>query len=84
MYVVYLRFINVDIWFIIDVFDGEVDVYMVNENDEFIVVFNYIIGYYEVNVRGFFNFYRFVDVNGVVFLRYVLFDMELWILFCWE
>lgn len=42
-YVIYLRFINVDICMMIDMFVGVVDVYVVNENDEFIVIFNVII-----------------------------------------
>ena len=76
MYAVYPRFTNVDIRLTTDVFDGEVDVYMANENDEFTVVFNHTTGHHEVNVRGLSNFYRSVDVNGFVSLRYVSLDME--------
>lgn len=57
MYAVYPRFTNVDIRLTTDVFDGEVDVYMANENDEFTVVFNHTTGHHEVNVRGLSNFY---------------------------
>lgn len=38
---------------IIDVFEGLVDVFVVDENDEFIVIFNEIFGYYKVKIKLF-------------------------------
>lgn len=58
MYAVYPRFTNVDIRLTIDVFVGEIDVYVANENDEFTVVFNHTTGHHQVNVKGLSNIVR--------------------------
>lgn len=60
MYAVYPRFTNVDIRLTIDVFVGEIDVYVANENDEFTVVFNHTTGHHQVNVKGLSNIVRLV------------------------
>ncbi|XP_074634355.1 multiple epidermal growth factor-like domains protein 8 isoform X4 [Acropora palmata] len=58
MYAVYPRFTNVDIRLTIDVFVGEIDVYVANENDEFTVLFNHTTGHHQVNVKGLSNIVR--------------------------
>ena len=60
MYAVFPRFTNVDIRLTIDVFVGEIDVYVANENDEFTVVFNHSTGHHQVNVKGLSNVVRLV------------------------
>ena len=50
-YGIYPRFTNVDIRLTVDVFTGEVDVYVTNENDVFTVEYNQTSGRREVLIR---------------------------------
>lgn len=54
-YAIYPRFTNVDIRMTTDVFEGEVDVYVTNENDEFTVYFNQTTGYHQVKIKSLAN-----------------------------
>lgn len=50
-YGIYPRFTNVDIRLTVDVFTGEVDVYVTSENDVFTVKYNQTSGHHEVLIR---------------------------------
>lgn len=52
-YGIYPRFTNVDIRLTVDVFTGEVDVYVTNENDVFTVEYNQTSGHHEVLIKPF-------------------------------
>ena len=52
-YGIYPRFTNVDIRLTVDVFTGEVDVYVTSENDVFTVKYNQTSGHHEVLIRPF-------------------------------
>ena len=51
-YAIYPRFTNVNIRLTVDVFSGEVDVFVTNENDEFTVEYNQTSGHHEVLIRS--------------------------------
>ena len=51
-YAIYPRFTNVDIRMTIDLFEGAVDVYVANENDQFTVMFNATAGQHQVNLQS--------------------------------
>ncbi|XP_022797777.1 multiple epidermal growth factor-like domains protein 8 [Stylophora pistillata] len=51
-YAIYPRFTNVDIRLTIDVFEGSVDVFVADENNEFTVTLNETSGHHRVNVKS--------------------------------
>lgn len=51
-YAIYPRFTNVNIRLTTDIFTGEVDVYVTNENDEFTVEYNHTSGHHQVIVKS--------------------------------
>lgn len=51
-YAIYPRFTNVNIRLTADVFTGEVDVYVTNENDVFTVEYNQTSGHHQVNIKS--------------------------------
>lgn len=51
-YAIYPRFTNVDIRMTIDVFEGSVDVFVADENDEFTVTLNETSGHHKVKIKS--------------------------------
>ena len=68
-YAIYPRFTNVNIRLTTDIFTGEVDVYVTNENDEFTVEYNHTSGHHQVIVKSLARYGMFAILSDYLVLR---------------